>query len=113
MDSQHPMHTDTVDELLGILANKNCRATLAYFRRKPDAALHVRSLANELSRTDTLPPDKLASRLHRGVLPRLDAVGFIEYNKRTNTARYDGHGELEELFDAVQTVVQPWETRPE
>lgn len=103
------MHPDMMDELLSILANRDCRATVAYLRRKPDAALHVSRLAEELSRNDTRPPDQLASRLHNGVLPRLAIVGVIEYNERTNTVRYEGHSELEELFDAFQQVVQPWE----
>lgn len=110
MEYQHLMHPDLVDELLSILANRECRATVAYLRGKPDAALHVRRLAEELSHNDTRPPDQLASRLHNGVLPRLDVVGAIEYNDRTNTVRYDGHHELEELFDAFQRVAQPWET---
>lgn len=110
MEYQYPMHLDMVDELLGILANRECRATVAYLRRRPDAALHVSRLADELSRNDTRPPDQLASRLHHGVLPRLDVVGVIEYNERTTTVRYDGHRELEDLFDAFQRVAQPWET---
>lgn len=104
------MHPDMVNELLSILANRECRATVEYLRRKPDAALHVSRLAVELSRHDTRSSDRLASRLHHGVLPRLDVVGVIEYNERTNTVRYDGHRQLEELFDAFQQVVQPWET---
>lgn len=110
VEYQYPMHPDMVDELLSILASKDCRATVGYLRRKPDAALHVSRLADELSQNDTRPPDQLASRLHYGVLPRLDIVGIIEYNERTTTVRYEGHRELEELFDAFQRVVQPWET---
>ena len=109
IDHPYSMHPDVVDELLSILASRDCRATVAYLRRKPDAALHVSRLAEELSQNDTRPPDRLASRLHCGVLPRLDVVGVIEYNDRTNTVRYEGHSELEELFDAFQRVVQPWE----
>ena len=101
-----PFHAETLDELLAILANEDCRATLEQFRRTSEETVPVEDLADELCRDDERDPDRFAVRLHHSVLPRLADVGVLEYDARSETVRYRGHDELEALLDAVRNATE-------
>lgn len=100
MNQQQPAHPGTVDELLSILANQHCRATLAYFQDIEDVA-SVSTLADEINKQDHGGAEQVAHQLHHSVLPRLADAGAIDYDPRSKTARYRGHAELESLLDGI------------
>lgn len=106
MAHQKPTRTETVDELLSLLADRLCRATLDYFRNSSEDTATVETLANELSTSDTGDHERVTIQLHHDVLPRLAAADAVEYDESTNTVRYLGHAELEAMLDGVRTATQ-------
>lgn len=101
MNQYQSTHAETVDELLTLLADQHCRATLSYFRDTPGDVASVEDLADEISKEDHGGADQVALRLHHSVLPRLAAADVVAYDARSRTVRYHGHSELETLADRV------------
>lgn len=105
MDNPQTPHDESVDDLLRILANEHCRATLWYFRDASDDVTSVRELAAEIRKRDHGRTEQIASKLHHSVLPRLADIGVVEYDPQSNTVRYNGHSELEALLDGITAAV--------
>lgn len=104
MTAQTLPGTISTDELLNVLANRDSRRTLDYLRTKADDTMQVHQLARELKTDEARSVEQLATRLHHAILPKLEDVGAIDHDPRTNTVRYTGHTELEALLDAIQSV---------
>lgn len=81
-----------VSEQLQDLTPDHWRAVLQYFHGHPTEAATVGELGAFVRDLD--PPDEgdsqVATRLHHATLPRLAANGLIDYDPRSNTARYRG-----------------------
>lgn len=101
MDHQPSLNAETNDNLLTILAAPRCRAVLTYFRDTATEAASAKDIADEINNQDHDGADLMAFQLHHVTLPRLEDAGIIEYDARSNTARYRGHSELESLMDAI------------
>lgn len=106
MNCQEPAQSETVDELLSLLANSDCRTTLAHFRDSSDDEVTLESLANELRGRVADDQARVAQRLHHEALPKLDAVDAVEYDAGSNTVRYRGHDGLETMLDGVQEATR-------
>lgn len=87
-------------EHLSVLADEEQYAILRYFRDVSEPVVAVDDLADEISARDHAT-DVTAIRLHHVILPRLDDAGVVEYDPRSNTARYRGDRELERLLDTL------------
>jgi len=107
MNCHHSPQTERVSELLDVLSTDGCRDTLAYFRDASEDTARVDDIAAALSETDARDAEQFALRLHHVILPRLADAGVLEYDARTNTARYHGQDNLDSLFDAVENVTVP------
>lgn len=96
---------DRVDELLAVLARRRNRAVLQYFRGSPTDVASLTDVAEYVrSRADTHdPPDRkrVATILHHRSIPKLSAVGVVEYDPRTKTVRYRGDQMVEEYLETV------------
>lgn len=105
MPCQKSTRAETIDELLSLLANSHCRATLDYFQDSSEDTATVETLATELS-SDAGDHEHVAVRLHHDVLPRLAAADVVTYDGSTGTVRYLGHTELEAMLDGVRAATQ-------
>lgn len=85
------------DDLLSALTDQHCRFVIAYFRNVSADHASVDDVAAALARRDHADQTQVAIRLHHVALPKLDDVGFVDYDARTNTVRYHGHSELERI----------------
>lgn len=94
---------EKIDDVLSILANRHCRATLSHFQSADDVC-PLEELADELTRHGSDDSVQLTQRLHHAVLPRLNETGALDYDERSRTIRYHGHDELETLLDAIATL---------
>jgi hypothetical protein len=96
---------DRVDELLAVLASRRNRAVLQYFRVSPTDVASLTDVAEYVSsRSDTRDsPDQeqVAMILHHRNIPKLSAVGVVEYDPRTKTVRYRGDRMVEECLQTV------------
>jgi len=101
MSQNQPAQPERIDELLTLLANQHCRATLSYFQGAPDDVASVQELVNEIHKEDHGGTKQFTLRLHHSILPRLADTEAIDYDARTQTIRYHGHSELEQLLDSI------------
>lgn len=98
MTDQQPPQSETVDELLALLADDRSRSLLRHLRDSPDADASLHHLADQVGDADE---EQVRSHLHHSTLPRLADAGVVEYDHERNTVRYQGNETLEELHDAV------------
>lgn len=86
---------ERIDDLHNLLANRHSRATLLYFRESSSEVASVSEIAEEIS--DQGGEEHARIQLHHYALPRLDAADVVDYDPRSNTARYRGHSDLDVL----------------
>lgn len=85
------------DELSSALANRYCRFVLSYFTDSSDEVASVADLSATIARTIDRPDrTSVTIQLHHAALPRLDDVGIVDYDARSETVRYRGHPRLED-----------------
>lgn len=101
VEHQRPNPPDALDELLGLLADGRCRATVSCLRASEDDTATVAHLASELNARGHGPAEQAAVQLHHSILPRFADADVVEYDTENNTARYQGHDELETLLDGI------------
>lgn len=101
MNQYQSSQSNPLDELLPLLADQHCRATLSYFRDSPEDVTPVLNLANEISKEDHGGTEQIVLDLHHSVLPRLADADAVDYDARSQTIRYRGHTELETLLDSI------------
>jgi len=101
MSQNQPAQSERIDELLTLLADQRCRATLSYFQDSPDDVASVQDLANEIRKEDHGGTEQLVLRLHHSILPRLAETEALDYDARSQTIRYHGHSGLEQLLDSI------------
>lgn len=101
MNEPSPTHFDQLSELLTVLADRRCRATLTYFRDAPEDVASVRDLADAIDTGHRDGGEQLVYRLHHSALPRLAEYDAVEYDTRSRTVRYRGHPELETLLENI------------
>lgn len=106
MDHQQPTHPGTTDELLTLLSDEYCRATIDYCRDSSEDVVSIGDIADELGRKGHSGADRIALQLHHSILPRLADADVVNYDAETNTTRYRGHAELEALLDGIQRAIR-------
>ncbi len=100
MGNKRTLHPEAKDELLTVLADRRCRAVLAYFRHSSADVASVQELANELKKHDRRG-DQVTLVLIHSVLPRLADADVIDYDGRSDTVRYRGDPDLERLAELI------------
>ena len=102
METSHSLNPEQIDEFLSTLANQHCRFVLSYFRDSSEEVASVDDLATAVSRRDSVDKKHVAIQFHHSALPKLEDAGIIDYDARTNTARYRGHSELENWYNYIE-----------
>ena len=104
-----PRAEPTLDELLSALADGTRRRVIRYFHHTDAGAATVEEIAAHLAARDAEDDrDLLERRLHHVALPKLAAVGVLEYDARSRTAQYRGGdlpGPIRRLLADVRAVV--------
>jgi len=79
-------------EHLEVSMPEYCRAVFQYFEQHSTEAATVTDLGAYISEHHQLEGDEtaVAISLHHATLPKLADAGLIEYDPRSNTARYGG-----------------------
>lgn len=104
MDLQHTEPTGRKDEFLIALADDQRRAVLSYLRDSSGGSASVSELSDAVGGTIGPASNEDAVRLHHSTLPRLDAVGVVDFDARSGTVTYRGHDGLESLLAAVEEL---------
>ena len=97
--------TPPIDDVFELLSN-HCRRRVCLFLRR--AGVEVATLQDLV---DALAPnagdeerERLAINLHHRHLPKLDDAGIVDYDPRSNTARYWGQPTVEKWAEHVEAV---------
>ena len=85
-----------VDSILTALADRDRRRVLRHFVETGQAAASVDTLVDRIvDRDDRGRRVAVATALHHTTLPHLAAAGFVEYDPRSQVARYRSNAALE------------------
>lgn len=104
MNSNDPTDTpriEPLDEFLRVLSSQYCRAALSYVRESPESAAIVDEIAEAIADRRGVETDDVLVRLHHWVLPKLEDAGVVDFERRTDTARYRGRPEVEAMLDVI------------
>ncbi|QLG62793.1 DUF7344 domain-containing protein [Halorarum salinum] len=104
MDHQQAIRTETVDQLLSLLANSHCRSALTYMREESTDVFSVGDIANALGTQADREVDQVTIQLHHAILPKLADASVVNYDAPSKTVQYRGHTELESLLDGLRTA---------
>ncbi|WP_114579390.1 hypothetical protein [Saliphagus sp. LR7] len=114
-------HTDSIQIVLEVVTDQRRRTVLNHLRTTDDDVVHLDELVNRLPHTETpaktspQPPshrqgpsahDQLRLELHHAHLPKLDDVGIVEYDPRSETVRYHPTPRLEKLLAFIETELE-------
>ncbi|MFB6179448.1 MAG: winged helix-turn-helix domain-containing protein [Halorientalis sp.] len=95
--------TPSIDTVFELLANVDRRRICLYLMNRDDGVVTVEEIADALA-TEECEYERFAIDLHHRHLPKLSAAGLIEYDPRSNTARYWGQPTVEKWAEHVQAV---------
>lgn len=101
-----------LDRLFSILSSRRRRFALYHLVWSEEQVVERAELAEAVleyegydGETGEPPPTaSVVTDLHHGVLPRLQDEGYIEYDRRQGTVRYDGPPEHENCLAALRTL---------
>lgn len=105
----HPMNQittrhDRPDDVLTLLADAHRRSIIAYFRSSGSDDATLTDLAAHVCEQSDEHVEPVTSRLHHVHLPRLADAGVVEYDPRSETVRYRGTDDVEQLMDCLATL---------
>lgn len=101
MENPQSQQTVEINELLTICASQHCRTILSYFRDSPKDTVQLTDLIDHLEKKGHGNRKQVSIQLHHSALPRLAKIGYLDYDKRSDTIRYQGHLELEALAVSI------------
>lgn len=104
MDHKQSIPTETVDQLLSLLANARYRDAITYMRAESADEFSVSDLANELSTQSDEGAGQVAIQLHHSILPKLADASVVDFDAQSNTVQFRGHSNLESLLDSLPTA---------
>lgn len=101
---------DAIDDVCRALGDRHRRRVLGYLMATDDGAATLDELLDPLASLSPHSTEHLRVALHHNHLNVLDQAGIIDYDRRSNTARYYGHRLAEELLACTATA-SAWDYR--
>lgn len=101
METNPSQQTAETNELLNICAAPHCRAILSHFRDSSSDSAALSNLIDEVAKQAHGGRERVSIQMHHLTLPRLAEIGYLDYDKRSNTVKYHGHPELEVVAVAI------------
>jgi hypothetical protein len=96
LDSERAPVTPTMDVVFDVLADDDRRRVCLYLTREDPEAITVEEIVAAVAEDcPDAEQERLAIDLHHRHLPKLSAAGIIDYDPRSNTARYWGQPTVE------------------
>ncbi|MBX0296700.1 DUF7344 domain-containing protein [Haloarcula nitratireducens] len=102
----HPNNAPRVDQLFELLSHTLRREIILFFENDADSqTATVDDLVSHLAgRVPTVNEDDLEIKLTHVHLPKLAGVGWLDYDRRTETVRYYGHDHAERWLEDLCTA---------
>lgn len=114
MLSQVSVESGELDRLFSIVSSRRRRWILYHLLSTGDAVIERAELADAIleheqndGQSEEPPPRaSIVLDLHHNELPRLKDEGYIDYDHRQGTIRYEGSPELANCLDTIRTLEQ-------
>lgn len=96
----------TIDALVRVLADQTRRNVVRYLRERSEATATFEDIAQHVAAVSAADrdPERVTLVLYHEILPKLECVGVIEYDVRSETVRYRGHAAVADLLDCVDSM---------
>lgn len=96
----------SLDSVLEILAEERRRLVVRHLRNTSNGVASCEELVDYISThySEEQNAENIKIRLHHIDLPKLDSAGLIEYDSRSNTARYHPHPQVDALVEFIDTI---------
>lgn len=112
--SQVSVESGELDRLFSILSSRRRRWILYHLVSREEEVVERAELAdvilaherNDGQIEDPPPKATIVLDLHHGVLPRLKDEGFVDYDTRQGTIRYEGSPELADSLATIRILEQ-------
>lgn len=100
-----------IDDMLRLFANEERRRLVETLVDHPEQVVHLQDLADSISSGPSpsgSPPrgNRSTVALKHDHLPRLDDIGIVEYDWRTDTVRYHPDDRVERLLEFVRSELE-------
>lgn len=101
--NNYEMEDSTINRALDALASQPRRYALKELCDTADGVATVDDLADHHVEQvpDAADRDRVKVALYHHILPKLDDANFIDFDPRTDTARYHGDELIEDLLDFI------------
>lgn len=95
-----------LDSVFDAFADQRRRLVIGYLREAPDGVASYDDLVDYVSKhvLDTKGSEKLKNQLHHVTLPKLENVGVIEYDRRSETVRYQSLYLVDGLAEFIEDI---------
>jgi DNA-binding transcriptional ArsR family regulator len=97
-------HTVDLDAVFDALSSQRRRAVVHCLASRSGAA-PVDALAERIAAWER--DERVAASLRHSHLPKLAALGLVDYDERSETARFEGHAAAEEWLDHAAALSLP------
>lgn len=101
-----------IDDALRLFADPDRRRVVAALVDDPDTVMSLGNLADQVavgpspSATGPQLADRSRAALRHNHLPRLDDIGIIEFDERSDTVRYRPDERVERLLEFIRTELE-------
>lgn len=98
----------SLDAMLDVLADYHRRCILDFLQQTDHQTASFEELVNQLYKEQEkfhgqqLTHDKIQIALRHHHLPKLEDLGIVEYDSRSQTIRYQPNDRLKELYDYIR-----------
>lgn len=103
------LRSSELDSMFEALSVARRRYVLYYLADRPDEAVdlvdlidHVRMVEQAEGTAETTRQERIRIDLHHSHLPKLDAMGVIDYDGRSGTVRYRSRPTFEDWLDRAR-----------
>ena len=86
---------------IDVLGYEYCRSVLRYFRRHSTETATIDQLERFVREREGEAAISVEIHLHHSTLPRLEDAGLVDYDPRSNEARYRGDPAVERWLNHV------------
>ena len=95
--------TEEIDQRLALLSKYERRCIIHLLQKAETDRVSISDVVNHLQKQDSTSDedDKLAVDLYHNHLPQLDTVGAVDYDRDSETVRYDGDELVEALLEST------------
>lgn len=90
---KYPQSQQTLgmNNLLTTYVIQSCCPVLSYLHDSAEETAQITDVIDEIEKETHRDREKISIQLHHSTLPRLEEMGYLDYDQSSGTVRYHGH----------------------